>query len=128
MVFDALGELSNNKYQVKGIDFVKAILEIGLKMPLEEINLVFKTKTSTRWTGGKSSFTDQFLDYTSGRHSIFKVFYEKTFGMDPCPAVVKTFGHSVKFLISWFTSYLLVKTFGMPMYTFICLFTYALSF
>lgn len=123
MVFDSLGELAGSKYQAKGVDVVRAILEIGLTLSLEDINFAYETdkhhEKSSYVCGSRNlpkKFINQFLDYTTGRHSNFRFFYEKAFGMKPIPTVVKTYGDAAKLLISWFSSYLLLNTIGMPIY------------
>lgn len=112
-LFDTLGELANFKYQARGHDFVKAILEIGLTMQPEDINVVYKSDTRDRRFPPRKNFINRFLDYTTGKQINFRHFYKTVFGMKPSRIDVTTFGDAAKLLISWFATYLLLNAFGM---------------
>lgn len=119
-MFDVLGEFTRSKYFAKGVEMVRAIVELGLTMPAEDLNAIFNHPSTQQFDATdqkkRDFFVSRVLDLTSsGKHTNFINFYKSVFGKkigDDQGNLHKTFADRAKLLLSWFTSYILLNVFG----------------
>lgn len=119
-VFDVLGKFTRSKYLAKGVEIVRAIVELGLTMPAEDLNAIFNHPATEQFDATyqekRDFFVSRVLDFTSsGRHTNFINFYKSVFGKkfgDDQGNHHKTFTDGARLLLSWFTTYILLNVFG----------------
>lgn len=124
-LFDKIGKVANSKYIASGKITVMALIELGLKMSKNELNMAFKNDgyNNNVTTRGRisSAFTTNFLDLTMGRHYNFCNFYEKVFGKNFGMEIYTnnnnkgsylTFADVVRLVMSWFASYIILQVYG----------------
>lgn len=112
-LFDELGVVSNSKYRASGVNTVKALVELGLTLPKNDLNCAFKNDENViKSTINECKLTESFLNLTVGRHVNFKGFYNKVFGKRICNGGKCTYADIARLIISWLSSYILLNVYG----------------
>lgn len=113
-LFSALYEIAGSSFIADGLSTLKAILEMGLKLNAEDLNIIFRQESYTGESSQQYLFVEEFLALTVGKSANFKKTYYQIFGK-PYGFLNENlfkYADAARMLISWLTSYIILNVYS----------------